>query len=135
MNLMDWLAKHQGQGLPVEVGTNLPVKAQCFPVTPKETINDLFQENNYSERGIPSHGEGDTTSLGGTGKPQQSPGKTESCADTLLGNGLDSTILSKPYLTAGGVLGIPFDSDPKYHWWKGGQSVAETRAEVERGFT
>ncbi len=36
-----------------------------------------------------------------------------------------------PYLTPGGVLGIPFDSPERYHWWKGGQSSAETRAEVE----
>ena len=36
-----------------------------------------------------------------------------------------------PFLTAGGTLSIPFDSDPKYHWWKvGGQSVEQTRAEV-----
>lgn len=38
--------------------------------------------------------------------------------------------LRKPYLAADGTLVIPFDSDPKYHWWKGGQSVALTRAEV-----
>jgi hypothetical protein len=36
-----------------------------------------------------------------------------------------------PYLTPGGVLGIPFDSPERFHWWKGGQSIAETRAEVE----
>jgi len=37
----------------------------------------------------------------------------------------------KPFLTTGGDLSIPFDSDPKYHWWKpGGQSVEQTRAEV-----
>jgi hypothetical protein len=36
-----------------------------------------------------------------------------------------------PYLTAGGTLVIPFDSPARYHWWRGGQSVAETRAEVE----
>ena len=38
--------------------------------------------------------------------------------------------LRLPYLTPGGDLVIPFDSDPKYHWWKGGQSVEQTRAEV-----
>ena len=38
--------------------------------------------------------------------------------------------LRVPYLTAGGTLVIPFDSDPKYHWWKTGQSVEQTRAEV-----
>ena len=35
-----------------------------------------------------------------------------------------------PFLTADGTLSIPFDSDPKYHWWKTGQSVEKTRAEV-----
>ena len=36
-----------------------------------------------------------------------------------------------PHLTADGTLIIPFDSPERFHWWKGGQSVAETRAEVE----
>jgi hypothetical protein len=35
-----------------------------------------------------------------------------------------------PYLTSAGDLVIPFDSPERYHWWKGGQSVAQTRAEV-----
>jgi hypothetical protein len=35
-----------------------------------------------------------------------------------------------PYLTAGGTLVIPHDSPERYHWWKGGQSVKETMAEV-----
>jgi len=28
-------------------------------------------------------------------------------------------------------LVIPFDSDPKYHWWKSGQSVKATIAELK----
>lgn len=36
-----------------------------------------------------------------------------------------------PYLTAGGDLSIPFDSPERYHWWKNGQSVAETLLEVK----
>lgn len=35
-----------------------------------------------------------------------------------------------PFLTPGGDLSIPFDSPERYHWWKGGQNVASTRAEV-----
>ncbi len=35
-----------------------------------------------------------------------------------------------PFLTAGGDLSIPFDSPERYHWWRGGQSVATTLAEV-----
>jgi hypothetical protein len=38
--------------------------------------------------------------------------------------------LPLPYLTPGGTLVIPFASDPKYHWWNGGQSVEQTRVEV-----
>ena len=36
----------------------------------------------------------------------------------------------KPYFTADGTLRIPFDCDPKYHWWKGGQSMKKTIAEL-----
>jgi hypothetical protein len=36
-----------------------------------------------------------------------------------------------PFLTAAGDLVIPFDSPERYHWWKGGQSVAATLAEVK----
>ena len=38
-----------------------------------------------------------------------------------------------PFLTAGGDLSIPFDSPERYHWWRGGQSVAATLAEVRAG--
>jgi hypothetical protein len=36
-----------------------------------------------------------------------------------------------PYIDADGNLRIPFDSPAWYHWWKGGQSIAETLSEVE----
>ena len=36
----------------------------------------------------------------------------------------------KPHFTPGGTLVIPFDCDPKYHWWKGGQSMKKTIAEL-----
>lgn len=35
-----------------------------------------------------------------------------------------------PYFTPGGTLVIPFDSPERYHWWRGGQSVKETIAEI-----
>ncbi len=38
-----------------------------------------------------------------------------------------------PFLTAGGDLSIPFDSAERFHWWKGGQSVAATLVEVRAG--
>lgn len=40
--------------------------------------------------------------------------------------------LRLPYLTPEGSLVIPFDSPARFHWWKGGQSVAATLAEVRR---
>jgi hypothetical protein len=39
--------------------------------------------------------------------------------------------LLRPYLDRNNTLRIPFDSDPKYHWWAGGQSIAETLAQLE----
>lgn len=37
-----------------------------------------------------------------------------------------------PHITLSGDLMIPFDSPSRYHWWRGGQSVAQTKAEVLR---
>ena len=35
-----------------------------------------------------------------------------------------------PHLTSDGDLRIPFESPERYHWWKSGQSVKETLAEL-----
>ena len=35
-----------------------------------------------------------------------------------------------PYINEQGVLVIPFDSEPKYHWWAGGQTILETLREL-----
>lgn len=36
-----------------------------------------------------------------------------------------------PYITDRGSLVIPFDSDPKYHYWAGGQSIEKTLLELK----
>ena len=41
-----------------------------------------------------------------------------------------SSVLPVPYLLSDGTLVIPFNSPERYHWWKGGQSVRQTRAEL-----
>lgn len=38
--------------------------------------------------------------------------------------------MTNPYLDERGTLIIPTDSDPKYHYWKGGQSVVTTLKEL-----
>ena len=30
-----------------------------------------------------------------------------------------------PFISPEGDLTIPFNSDPEYHWWKGGKNVKE----------
>ncbi|HIC90539.1 MAG TPA: hypothetical protein EYP21_00445 [Syntrophaceae bacterium] len=35
-----------------------------------------------------------------------------------------------PYLDRRGTLIIPFDCDPRYHWWNNGQSIIETLKEL-----
>ena len=37
---------------------------------------------------------------------------------------------SKPYLKPDGTLVIPYDCDPKYQYWKGGQTVLRTLEEL-----
>jgi hypothetical protein len=37
---------------------------------------------------------------------------------------------STPYIDNSGHLVIPFNSDPKYQYWNGGQSLAETLHEL-----
>jgi hypothetical protein len=36
-----------------------------------------------------------------------------------------------PFLMADGTVVIPFNSPERYHWWKGGQSVRQTVAELK----
>ena len=39
----------------------------------------------------------------------------------------------KPYLTQFSDLAIPFDSDPRFHWWKpGGLKSSEFRRQLKR---
>ena len=38
--------------------------------------------------------------------------------------------VNRPYVDKHSVLVISFDSDPRYHWWAGGQSVLETLREL-----
>ena len=35
-----------------------------------------------------------------------------------------------PHIKDGGLI-IPFDSDPKYHWWVSGQSILKTLGELD----
>ncbi len=41
-----------------------------------------------------------------------------------------SEIRPLPFLDQYGDLVIPFGSDPRFHYWNGGQSIAETEKEV-----
>lgn len=35
-----------------------------------------------------------------------------------------------PYIDPTGTMIIPFDADPKYHYWNGGQPLLETLIEL-----
>lgn len=37
-----------------------------------------------------------------------------------------------PYFEPGGNLVIPFSSPPRFHWWRGGQSISKTVEEIKR---
>ena len=64
-----------------------------------------------------------------TGKPVNQYTKEEvevlvqACIDSLVP---DKPSFKDPYIDDGGILHIPADSDPKYHWWNKGQSIWAT---------
>ena len=156
MNPLDWLKSVRENGgkwpfppVPLEgVDSKKPVNTLIPPVTPCSSLylngnGELLPEgtgegNSYCE------GKGTETSGGHRGNgpflrvesglglrvAQGEQGKNPVSAtparpvDPVTG-------LPQPFLTADGTLSIPFDSDPKYHWWKGGQSVKATMAEVK----
>jgi hypothetical protein len=37
---------------------------------------------------------------------------------------------SIPYIDDSGTIIIPFNADPKYHYWKGGQHLSDTMMEL-----
>jgi hypothetical protein len=39
-------------------------------------------------------------------------------------------LLTQPHINPQGELIIPFNSDRRYHWWAGGQSIRETLREL-----
>ena len=73
---------------------------------------DLFDTNTYnkdSERPVPA---------------------VPDCSHSTTTQISGQPALRLPFLTPSGDLSIPFDSPERYHWWRGGQSVAATLAEV-----
>lgn len=40
-------------------------------------------------------------------------------------------IYNTPYINEHGDLVIPFDNEPKYHWWNRGQGVYQTLLELK----
>jgi len=43
----------------------------------------------------------------------------------------DTQKVNKPFINKHGILVIPFQSNPKYHWWAGGQPILETLRELK----
>ena len=43
----------------------------------------------------------------------------------------DIQVANHPYINEQGVLVIPFESDPRFHWWAGGQTILETLHELK----
>jgi hypothetical protein len=55
----------------------------------------------------------------------------QACIDALKPEP-KTVYVTAPYIDSNGNLRIPFDSDPKYHWWKRcGQSLLETLRELK----
>lgn len=77
------------------------------------------------------------TKAGLTGKPVNQYSKQE--IETLIKACIEvirpeqqTEYVTEPYIDANSELVIPFNSDPKYHWWRRcGQSLLETLRELK----
>lgn len=160
MTTLDWLKHRKGEAVLEECETSqlaaapdptavLPEKS---PRIPEDSIFDDLQTNIFSgTEKIIDHSTGRIGPLGDSrGFIEVSRAENEitqgnigdSHSDSEISRGFvedsasgtqqkpDLIDKSAPHLLADGTLVIPFNSDPKYHWWKGGQSIAQTRAEV-----
>jgi hypothetical protein len=135
MNAMEWLKSVQENPEKRPISPVPPEGGLCKtsgnigipPVPPGNSKHFIENENNLSGT-QPEQKEvywGDEPEPGGSGGDRGNQEKM-----TMSETAPSPTALRRPFLTPGGDLSIPFDSDPKYHWWKGGQSVKQTRAEV-----
>ena len=99
---------------------NLPIDESRTPRTPLENSR-VYAERVPSEEGINvstyKEFRGGVRGVRG-GEGVEQPPETAEKQERM------------PYFTPGGTLVIPFDSPARFHWWKGGQSVAATIAEV-----
>jgi len=132
MTTIDWLKNRKAEAVLADIATaqpielpdttaDLPVKN---PRIPEHPIFDDLQTNIFSEaEKISDHS---TSRIGALGSDRVNIGVSRVEADSARVNIDDSA----PHLLADGTLVIPFKSDPKYHWWKGGQSISQTRAEM-----
>ena len=70
-----------------------------------------------------------------TGKPVDQYSKKEveslvaACIDALQPV-QQTELVVPPYIDANGRLVVPFNSDPRFWWWKSGQSLLETLREL-----
>lgn len=103
-----------GKEVPGTAGTGFQNSRVYVKKTPSEEGNNMYALKEFGE-GVPSVPERKTEEPA-VGRPE-----TAAKAERL------------PYFTPGGTLVIPFDSPERYHWWKNGQSVTETIAELRSG--
>jgi hypothetical protein len=79
------------------------------PLAIEETAPALLEEN------LSRTSDGVTSLTDATGVPERDSAQPEH---------------QMPYIDATGTLVIPFESDPKYHWWAGGQTIAATLTDL-----
>jgi hypothetical protein len=79
---------------------------------PNQMVNKANQNNGFSEV---------SDSLGNQAKNIEE--------ENVVGSKANSR--SEPMLLPDGSLNIPFDSDPKYHWWENGRSITSILEEIK----
>ena len=153
MNSMEWLksVREKGQKSPIppvppdgavqENTGNAPIP----PEPPRSSEHFVEKENilegtTQKQKEIYWGDEPEPETSGGVGGNQGFDRWNDDSSLTGLGGNQGNSHISEPepgsvsaplpYFMRDGTLVIPHNSDPKYHWWKGGMHVWEIKEEV-----
>lgn len=150
MNPLEWLSRRRELAVEAEINTLQPAQTPINPRAgslspravpdkspriPEEAYlnfcdkNILYSGKKQEEKNI-IEARGNIERVG---EFRELSGISQHAPDTAKVGGDFPAKPKVPYLAADGTLVIPFDSDPKYHWWKNGQSVHQTKEEVLAG--
>ena len=139
MTTLDWLRNRKKKNLDAISGEESTDES---PINPDSSIFKSADDNIFSEEREVKTSLAEKR-MGGLGGPRGNTGIFETVGPETEPNDEEKTFdvpdinvcppafqSNMARLKVDGTLVIPFDSPPRYHWWNGGQTITQTRREL-----